>query len=105
MHANLKNHFGWVRIAGLRLKIESAVCCLQPAGVAAQLGEDGDEALLCPQPGETAIHWMHFRRETEGPIKKFAEIHGWLNFQPPCLLVCLAKSNRPAIPGASLRTR
>ena len=75
VQADLKNHLGRVRVAGSGCQIERAVRGLQPAGVAAQFGEDCGQALLCPMPGESALHGMNLRGKTERPLKKLMEFH------------------------------
>ncbi len=70
MQADFKNHFVRVCLARPWLQIEGTVGGFQPAGIGAQLWEDGGESLFSPVPGETALHGMNLRSEAKSPLKK-----------------------------------
>ena len=76
MQADLEDHLRRIRVTRPRRKVERAVGGFEPAGVAAQFGKYGGEALLRPVFREAVIHRMQGRRAAERALEELNDFHG-----------------------------
>src|SRR5688572_11523882 len=72
---DFENGFHFSGLAGAGLEAQGSIRGFERAGVASQLGKDGEQPLLDPPFGQALIDGMQDRPETERALESVVNFH------------------------------